>query len=209
MQPDLTAKQEQFFVYLQKQIERTGGAPSLRKAAADLKISHAAVAQFVRILEKKGILKRDGRYSRDIYLLDKRGFKDASQRGREVPVIGRISAGLPLYAQQEWDGTVVVDKDIFRGQNLFALRVKGDSMRNVGMLPGDIVICEPRQYAEDGEIVVALVNNEEATVKRFFLRKDHIELRPENKKYKSQRYGFGEVSIQGKIIGLFRCPDRF
>lgn len=209
MQPDLTAKQEQFLVYLQKQIERTGGAPSLRKAAADLKISHAAVAQFVRILEKKGILKRDGRYSRDIYLLDKRGFKDASQRGREVPVIGRISAGLPLYAQQEWDGTVVVDKDIFRGQNLFALRVKGDSMRNVGMLPGDIVICEPRQYAEDGKIVVALVNNEEATVKRFFLRKDHIELRPENKKYKSQRYGFGEVSIQGKIIGLFRCPDRF
>ncbi len=82
-------------------------------------------------------------------------------------------------------------------------------MRNVGMLPGDIVICEPRQYAEDSEIVVALVNNEEATVKRFFLRKDHIELRPENKKYKSQRYGFGEVSIQGKIIGLFRCPDRF
>ena len=84
MQPDLTAKQEQFLVYLQKQIERTGGAPSLRKAAADLKISHAAVAQFVRILEKKGILKRDGRYSRDIYLLDKRGFKAASQRGREV-----------------------------------------------------------------------------------------------------------------------------
>lgn len=209
MQPDLTAKQEQFLVYLQKQIEQTGVAPSLRKAAADLKISHAAVAQFVRILEKKGILKRDGRYSRDIYLLDKRGFKDASQRGREVPVIGRISAGLPLYAQQEWDGTVVVDKDIFRGQNLFALRVKGDSMRNVGMLQGDIVICEPRQYAEDGEIVVALIDNDEATVKRFFLRKDHIELRPENRKYKSQRYGFGEVSIQGKVIGLFRCPDRF
>ena len=82
-------------------------------------------------------------------------------------------------------------------------------MRNVGILPGDIVICEPRQYAEDDEIVVALVNNEEATVKRFFLRKDHIELRPENKKYKSQRYGFGEVSIRGKIIGLFRGPDRF
>ena len=82
-------------------------------------------------------------------------------------------------------------------------------MRNVGMLPGDIVICEPRQYAEDGEIVVALIDNDEATVKRFFLRKDHIELRPENKKYKSQRHGFGEVSIQGKIIGLFRCPDRF
>ena len=81
-------------------------------------------------------------------------------------------------------------------------------MRNVGILPGDIVICEPR-HAEDGEIVVALIDNDEATVKRFFLRKDHIELQPENKKYKSQRYGFGEVSIQGKIIGLFRGPDRF
>ena len=82
-------------------------------------------------------------------------------------------------------------------------------MLNIGMLPNDVVICEPRQYAQDGEIVVALVDNDEATVKRFFLRKDHIELRPENKKYKSRRYGLGDVSIQGKIIGLFRGPDRF
>jgi repressor LexA len=206
MQPDLTAKQELFLAYLQKQVERTGVAPSLRKAAADLKISHTSVAQFVHILEKKGFLKRDGHYSRDIYLLDKRGFEAAPQRCREVPIIGRISAGLPLYAQHEWDGTVVVDRDMFRGRNLFALRVKGNSMRNAGMLSDDIVICEPRQYAQDGEIVVALIHDDEATVKRFFLRKDHIELRPENRRFKIQRYAFGEVSIQGKIIGLFRGP---
>ena len=68
--------------------------------------------------------------------------------------------------------------------------------------------CEPRQYAQNGEIVVALINNEEATVKRFFLRKDHIELRPENKAYPSMRYRFGEVLIQGKVIGVQRGPEQ-
>jgi len=114
-----------------------------------------------------------------------------------------------MYAQQEWDGTIVVDKDVYCGHNLFALRLKGDSMKDIGMLSGDLVICEPRQYAQNGEIVVALINNEEATVKRFFLCKDHIELRPENKAYPLMRYGFGKVLIQGKVIGVQRGPDQF
>ncbi len=208
MRPELTLKQKRFLVYLEQEIDRKGNAPSLRKAAADLDISHAAVAQFVRALEKKGYLKRDGRFSRTIYLLGRTSQMAATQRWREVPIIGKITAGLPMYAQQEWDGTVVVDGDVYRGQNLFALRVKGDSMKDVGILPSDLVICEPRQYAQNGEIVVALINNEEATVKRFFLRKDHIELRPENRAYPSMRYGFGEVLIQGKVIGVQRGPEQ-
>ena len=84
----------------------------------------------------------------------------------------------------------MLDAAVFRGQNLFALRVKGESMKDVGILDGDLAICEPRQYAQNGEIVVALINNEEATVKRFFLRKNHIELRPENTDYSPMRYGF-------------------
>jgi repressor LexA len=208
MQPELTLKQKNFLVYLQHEIDRKGRAPSLRKAAADLSISHAAVAQSVRALEKKGYLRRDGRYSRTIHLLGRTSNMAAGQRWIEVPIIGKITAGLPMYAQQEWDGTIVVDKDMYRGQNLFALRVKGDSMKDVGILPSDIVICEPRQYAQNGEIVVALINNEEATVKRFFLRKDHIELRPENKAHPLMRYGFGEVLIQGKVIGVQRGPEQ-
>ena len=192
--------------YLQHEIKAGGQAPSLRRAAADLGVSHAAIAQSLKALEEKGYLKREGRYSRTIYLLNRAKETSALQRWREVPIIGRVMAGLPMYAQTEWEGSTVIDADIFRGQNLFALHVKGDSMRDVGILNGDLAICEPRQYAHNGEIVVALINNEEATVKRFFLRKKYIELRPENAKYLSMRYDFGEVLIQGKVIGIQRGP---
>ena len=122
-------------------------------------------------------------------------------------MVGRVAAGLPMYAQQEWDGTLVVDGAVFRAAILFALRVKGDSMKGAGMLDGDMAICEPRQYAENGEIVVALINGEEATVKRFFRHAHHIELRPENLRYPSQRYGFGDVLVQGKVVGIQRGPE--
>ncbi|MGA7278654.1 MAG: S24 family peptidase, partial [Desulfocapsaceae bacterium] len=94
---------------------------------------------------------------------------------------------------------------LFRGDNLFCLRISGDSMRDAGIFDRDIVICEPRQYAENGEIVAVLIHHEEATVKRFFLRSACIELRPENKHYPVMRYGFGEVLIQGKVIGVVRA----
>jgi len=112
-----------------------------------------------------------------------------------------------MYAQEEWDGSLVIDAALFPGRDLFALRVKGDSMRGAGILDGDVAICEPRQYARNGEIVVALIGRDEATVKRFFLREDDIELRPENSAYPVLRYGFGEVLIQGKVIGLQRGPE--
>jgi repressor LexA len=112
-----------------------------------------------------------------------------------------------MYAQTEWDGSIVLDAAVYRSQNIFALRVKGDSMKDAGIFSGDLAICEPRQYAQNGEIVVALINSEEATVKRFFLRNDHIELRPENADYSPMRYDFGEVLVQGKIIGIHRGPE--
>jgi repressor LexA len=111
-----------------------------------------------------------------------------------------------MYAQQEWDGSIVLDATIYRGQNLFALRVDGDSMKDVGILDSDLAICEPRQYARNGEIVVALIHGEEATVKRFYLHEDHIELRPENPRYKPMRYGFSDVLVQGVVVGIQRGP---
>ncbi len=204
----LTAKQQSFLHYLSEEISSRGYAPSLRQAAADLGISHGAVAQLIKALEEKGYVSREGRYSRDLRILKERrtvsGGKVEDSRLREVAVIGRITAGLPIYAQQEWDGTVLVDGAIFRGANLFALRVKGDSMRDAGIFSGDLVICEPRQFARDGEIVVALIGGEEATVKRFFLHQDHAELRPENSAFPVKQYGFGEILIQGKVVGVIR-----
>jgi repressor LexA len=208
MQPaPLTEKQQRVFDYLQHVIASSGQSPSLRQAAADIGVSHAAIAQIIRALEEKGYLKRKGRYSRTVYILNRARETSAAQRWQEVPIIGRVTAGLPMYAQTEWDGSTVLDAAVFRGQNLFALRVKGDSMKDAGILNGDLAICEPRQYAQNGEIVVALIDNEEATVKRFFLRKNYVELRPANAKYKPMHYGFSAVLIQGKVIGIQRGPE--
>ncbi len=207
MQPELTAKQQGLLSYLKREIMRTGKAPSLRRAAVDMGVSHAAVSQMIRVLEEKELIKRDGRYSRTIHLLNRAQETSGAMRWREVPIIGSIAAGLPLYAQQEWDGSVVVDAAIYRGLNLFALRVRGDSMQRAAILEGDLVICEPRQYAENGEIIAALINQEEATVKRFFRKKNRIELRPENPAHKSKTYAFSEVLVQGKVVGVQRGPE--
>ena len=204
MPPELTPGQQRLFDYLKKAIASTGNAPSLRQTAGELGISHAAVSQGLKILEQKGVLKRQGRYSRTIHLIGPTGDKAAVQRWREVPVVGRITAGLPLYAQQEWEGSLVLDSALYRGQHLFALRVQGDSMQGAGILDGDLAVCTPRQYAENGEIIVALIHGQEATIKRFFLHRDHVELRPENPAYPVMRYGFDEVLVQGRVIGIQR-----
>ncbi len=204
MQPALTEKQEHVLNYLRRTIHRRGQAPSLRRAALDLGVSHTAIAQIIQALEEKGYVKRAGRYSRTVHLLNPARQAAGLQRWREIPVIGRVTAGLPMYAQQEWEGSLVLDADLFRGQNLFALRINGDSMQKAGMLDGDLAICEPRQYAQNGEIVVALINGDTATVKRFFLHRDHIELRPENPDFATMRYGFGEVLVQGRVVGIQR-----
>lgn len=204
---DLTPKQQQLFYYFERAIRKTGKAPSLRQAAADMGVSHTAISQLIKALEKKEAVKRDGRYSRTIHLLNRNREATGAMRFREVPILGSIAAGLPLYAQQEWDGTIVVDTAVYRAPNLFALKVRGDSMKDAAILHGDLAICEPRQFAENREIVVALIHQEEATIKRFFLRKNRIELRPENSAYSATRYRFNEVLVQGKVIGIQRGPE--
>ena len=205
----LTEKQRSCLKLLERHIADTGTAPSLREAAGKLGVSHAAVVQLLKALEEKGYLQREGRYSRKVFLLNRTYEVSGPQRWREVPILGQIAAGLPFYAQQEWNGSLVVDSQFFKGQNLFALRVTGDSMVDEGILDGDLAICEPRQFARNGEIVAALIHQEEATVKKFFQRKNHIELRPANSRYSPLLYGLDEVLIQGKVIGIVRGPGPF
>ncbi|MFW6081069.1 MAG: transcriptional repressor LexA [Desulfosalsimonas sp.] len=207
MQKQLTSRQQRLLDYLREKIAAEGTSPSLRQAAADLDISHTAVAQTLKVLEKRGFVGRQGRYGRNIYLLNRAGLTAGVQRFREVPVIGRITAGLPMYAQQEWEETVVVDADLYKGTTLFALRVRGDSMTGAGILHGDLAICRPRQFASDGEIVAALIDGEEATIKRFFARSDHILLKPDNPAYEPMRCSFDQVLVQGKVIGIQRGPE--
>jgi len=205
---DLTEKQIEFLSYLRDELASQGRTPSLRTAATRFGVSHAAILDLLHTLEEKGYVKREGRYSRNLYILNRAREVSAAQRSREIPIIGRIAAGLPMYAQEEWDGSIIVDGEVYRGQNLFALRVKGDSMVNAGILEGDLVICEPRQYADNGEVVVALVRFEEATVKRFYKRGKIIELRPENPRHPVQKYDLGDVLVQGKVIGVQRGPNQ-
>lgn len=207
MRLPLTQHQKKILDYLKKKISTDTVAPSLRTAAADLGISHAAVAQTLKTLEEKAYIKREGRYSRSIQLLDDCLDDLIEHRQKLVPVIGHITAGLPMYAQQEWGGKLVVDRQLFKGKNLFALTVTGDSMKDAGILDRDYAICTPRQYAVDNEIIVALIHNEEATIKRFFLHKDCIELRPENLEYSPQTYAFDDIMVQGKVIGIVRGPE--
>lgn len=200
----ITEKQQGLLDYLKRRFESDGVLPSLRRSAKDLGVSHTAVAQLLAQLEKKGMVQREGRYSRTIRLMPPGQTGSMRSRGREIPVIGQVTAGMPMYAQQEWDGSVIVDANLFGGDNLFCLRISGDSMRDAGILDKDLVICEPRQYAENKEIVAVLIHNEEATVKRFYLQPDCIELRPENENYPVMRYGFNEILVQGKVIGVIR-----
>ena len=204
MRLELTQNQQKVLDYLKLQIKESGISPSLRTAAGELGISHAAVAQTLKTLEDKEYIRREGQYSRTLHILDPVGDLHIAQRQKQIPVIGHITAGLPMYAQQEWEGSLLVDAKIYPGQNLFALKIQGTSMKNAGILDQDLAICEPRQYAHNKEIVVALIHHEEATVKRFFLHPDFIELRPENPDFKSRRYGFEDVLIQGKVIGIIR-----
>ena len=203
---ELTEKQQQLLDYLSDRQEEDGRVPSLRQTAVDLGVSHTAVAQLMGQLEKKGVLERDGHYSRTVRFFPEgreRG-SERGARGRLLPIIGEIRAGLPMYAQQEWAGTVVVDASVLTGDNLFCRRVKGQSLKEAGILDGDLVVCEPRQYAENGEVVAALVRGEEATVKRFFVYSDHIELRPANDEFPVMCYPFSEVLVQGKVVGVMR-----
>jgi repressor LexA len=201
---ELTEKQQQFFDYLLERIDQDGRIPTLRQAAGDIGVSHTAVAQLMQQLEKKGVLERDGHYSRRIRLYPERRDERHPGGGRELPIVGQITAGLPMYAQQEWEGTLVVDCSIFTGENLFCLRVRGQSMKDAGILDGDFVVCEPRQYAENGEIVAVLIKGEEATVKRFFLFPDHIELHPANEEFDVMCYPFSDLLVQGKVVGVIR-----
>ena len=111
----LTEKQQHFFDYLKRRLQDEGQLPSLRQAARELEISHNAVAQLLAQLEKKGMVAREGRYSRTLRLLPKDSRPERAL-GRELPIIGRVTAGMPMYAQQEWAGSVVVDDKMFGGE---------------------------------------------------------------------------------------------
>jgi repressor LexA len=153
-------------------------------------------------LEKVGLLRRDPSKPRAIEMLDRAADAVKSVVAPAgLPLVGHVAAGQPILAEENIEDYVQVPEIAGGDEGEYVLRVRGESMKNVGILPGDFVVVRPQETATDGEIVVAMVG-EEATVKRFFRESDHVRLQPENETMDPIRSR--DVRVLGRVVGVFR-----
>ena len=185
-------KQEKILEFLNRYIEENGYPPAVREicAAVGLK-STATVSYHLGELKRQGRIQTESGKSRTISLAS------PPTRGNQIPILGLVTAGLPILAQENWEGTIPWEGEA----NCFALQVRGDSMVGAGILSGDLVVVRPQSDAVNGEIVVALLG-EEATVKRFHRDDSGVWLLPENPAY--QPIDGREAQILGKVKALYR-----
>ena len=192
--PELTSLQGRVLLFIQQCLRGTGGAPSFRRIAAHLDVDVRSAYQHVQALERKGCLERS------------RGRIDLvgeHRPPRGLPILGRVAAGAPILAAQNIEGHLDLAGKL-KGEGLFLLRVKGDSMTGAGIQDGDLVLAREQPSVADGEIAVVVIG-EEATIKRVRLEKNAIRLEPANGKYKARRYGQSEdVKIAGKVLMALR-----
>ena len=200
MLSQLTARQKEIYDFLLKTIREKGYAPSIPEIGARFKIASTnGVSDHLKALAKKGYIRRIGKRAIDLLAPQAKAFfPDA----RQIPILGRIPAGKPVMAEENVEGFLTVAGEIARGK-VFALKVKGDSMIEAGILDGDYVTVRCQATAENGEIVCALINGE-VTLKRFFKKGDAISLKPENKNYAPMTISQGEFRLVGKVVGLVR-----
>ncbi|WP_422448918.1 transcriptional repressor LexA [Thermoanaerobacterium sp. DL9XJH110] len=199
MYHDLTPRQKQILNYIYDYYRANGYPPSVREicAATGLK-STATVHAYLVQLEKKGYLSRNPQKPRAIDLMNR---KMIDRDTVKVPLVGKVTAGQPILAQENIETTFILPKEMVPDTGAFMLSVKGDSMIEAGILDGDYVIVKSTDTAENGDIVVALIGDE-ATVKRFYKERDHIRLQPENRFM--QPIIVRDLKILGKVVGLFR-----
>ena len=207
MPKGLTDKQQQVLRFIEDSIAQAGIAPTVIEISRALGVRGPTAYQHLRALERKGCITRLPGRARGVRVSTVQAREPSDAGCREIPVVGRVAAGAPILAVENIEGTVVVDAARYRGDRLFALRVQGDSMEGAGILDGDLVIVRSQPAAAPGDIVVALVRGEEATVKRFRPRGDIIQLEPENPAYPPLVLAPGEVSICGKVVGVHRAME--
>lgn len=198
---ELTEKQQNIYTFLETHIAENNCPPTIREISERIGLKGTAtVIQHLEALERKGyIQRREG--SRGITLMNRTGSVS-------VPIIGTIRAGVPELATEDILGFCQIDAGWLKGKGNFILKVKGDSMRDAGIFSGDYAIIRPQQTADNGEIVVALIDGE-ATLKRFFRESDCIRLQPENSSMKPIiiREGEAEAVIAGKLLKTIRFFD--
>ncbi len=190
--------QRRILEFIKKEIELKGYPPSVREIceAVNLK-STSTVHGHLEQLEKRGLIRRDSTKPRAMEVLD-----NPLSKGRSVPLVGRVTAGIPILAEENIEDYIVLPQDLVGSDDeLFALRVRGDSMIRAGILSGDFIIVRKQNHADNGDIVVAMIEDE-ATVKRIYFEKDGVRLQPENPYY-DPIYS-RKVSVVGKVTALFR-----
>ncbi len=197
----ITAKQQEILDYIKEQILERGYPPSVRDIceAVHLK-STSSVHAHLESLEKNGYIRRDPTKPRAIEILDD-NFNFNRREMVNVPVVGRVAAGAPLLAEQNIENYFPIPMEYMPNQQTFMLTVKGESMINAGIFDGDMVLVEEQNTAENGDIVVALIDDG-ATVKTFYKEEGYIRLQPENDTM--DPIIVTDVKILGKVIGVFR-----
>lgn len=204
----LTRRQKQVYDFLAGFVEEHGYSPSFEEIGEGLGLSSlATVHKHISNLEEKGLLKRDYNRSRSIDLLKPRGrmrqiLGGAAHSDMTLPLMGRIAAGRPLEAMENPETISLAD--FTRSKDVYVLQVTGESMQDEHIVNGDYVLVEKANTARDGEIVVALVNGSDATLKRMFRESDKIRLQPSNSAMQPIVVPAASVQIQGRVIGVLR-----
>lgn len=197
----ITAKQQEILEYIKQTILLKGYPPAVREICEAVQLkSTSSVHSHLETLEKNGYIRRDPTKPRTIEILDDT-FGLTRREMVQVPILGSVAAGQPLLAEEQIEDYFPIPASILPNSETFMLRVKGDSMINIGIFSGDQVIVSRCNTARNGEIVVALVDDS-ATVKRFFKEDGHYRLQPENDAM--EPIIVPQVEILGKVIGLFR-----
>jgi repressor LexA len=197
---DLTKRQREIFDFISRYLSRHGYPPTVREIGKAVGLhSSSTVHAHLSKLESRGLLKRDPSKPRALEVLAERAKRAVRPSG--LPLVGHIAAGEPVLAEENIEDYLEVPNMIGGEDGDYILRVRGDSMKDAGILEGDFVVVRRAEQARNGEIVVALIG-EDATVKRFFREKDHIRLQPENKSMKPLRSR--DARILGRVVGVFR-----
>jgi repressor LexA len=208
--PGLSKRQQAILDFIRKNIREKGYPPSVREIGEAVGLaSSSTVHGHLARLQAKGYLRRDPTKPRAIELLTDEPQTQARAEMAEMvmaPVVGKVTAGLPITAVENIEDYFPLPKSMVRGDDeVYLLSVQGDSMIEAGILDGDYVIVRKQETARNGEIVVAMTEDNEATVKRFYKEADHVRLQPENPNLQPLRYR--EVRILGRVIGVFRRID--
>lgn len=204
---NLTSRQEELLDDLRQSLEQGGAPPSYREIGERLGIrSTNGVKVLLDALEKKGYIRRSAGKARTLELTELGRRSNAGQEAlSSIPLLGRVAAGEPILAVEHVEELIQVDPSWLRGEENFALEVKGDSMVEAGILDGDVVLAQVQESAMTGDMIVALIGDE-ATVKFYFPEKGGVRLQPANERYEPIRVDPGEQAfrIAGKVVGLMR-----